>query len=168
MKSSSSVILSNDRYTCAQIQEQMHYGKEGYYTSSGEIKFHTNIKEEKICEKIAEKIYFSWQEMGRPLQFKIIEVGAGEGELMLNMMPVFSNRYPDLLDNLTYIIADISMPLLVNIKDKINPEFKDKIILLRASALGLPFKDGAITGVVICNELVDDLPAHKVIKETEF
>ncbi|HAH20898.1 MAG TPA: hypothetical protein DCL49_08360, partial [Candidatus Omnitrophica bacterium] len=164
IKSSSSVILSNDRYTCAQIQEQMHYGKEGYYTSSGEIKFHTNIKEGKICEKIAEKIYVSWQEMGRPLQFKIIEIGGGEGELMLNMMPVFSKRYPDLFDNLAYIIADISMPLLFNIKNKIDPEFKDKIILLKASALGLPFKDGAITGIVICNELVDDLPAHMVIK----
>jgi SAM-dependent MidA family methyltransferase len=101
-----------------------------------------------------------WEFMGRPVDFSIVETGAGRGFLALDMLGYLKGR--EIFDALRYMIIEI------------NPHMKE-----RQKALLSAFGDKAAwpetlgdlknqKGCILANELIDSLPVHLIRMEDEL
>ena len=147
------------------MSHEVRIGREGdFYTSS-----HLHPV---FGAMVAKQIVEMWDILGRPENFTVLEMGAGEGYLCGDILDWLSRKNDletavhdeleesrrDCYGNLRYVIVERN-PLQVRRQQQNIPGHQGKVSWL--SDLG---DAGEITGCVLSNELIDAFPVHRVRK----
>jgi SAM-dependent MidA family methyltransferase len=139
----------------------------GYYnTESGKIgragDFYTSSHLHPVFGAImGRQIHEMWCLMGRPENFRIVEMGGGAGYFCKDLLDSLSyaDKFADFFRALKYNIIERS-PALRNKQQGLLSEFSGKIEWLSALS-----ECGSITGCIFSNELLDAFPVHLVRME---
>ena len=154
------------RITFARYMDLVLYHQEyGYYNSGiasignkGDF-FTSSSLGRDFGELLAIQIRQMWQNLGFPNPFYVVEMGAGNGELALDILNFLLDSDCSLLQALKYIIIEQS-PALKLKQQK----------LLESVDLDLSWKTwseiypDSIVGCFLSNELIDAFPVHLVTK----
>jgi SAM-dependent MidA family methyltransferase len=122
------------------------YGEGGFYTTGGRAgrrggDFITSPEVGPLFGTvIARALDAWWKELGSPSQFDVVECGAGPGTLARSIL----SAQPECADALHYVAVEISAS-----QRALHPQGVE-------SRESMP--DGPITGVILANELLDNLP----------
>lgn len=121
------------------------YGAEGFYTTRGSAgrrgDFLTSPEVGPLFgHVIANHLDAEWRRLGEPHEFTVIDAGAGPGTLARSVLAAG----PDCLDALRYIAVEVS--------ERQRAEHPEGV----ESRPDMP--DGPFDGVVVANELLDNLP----------
>ena len=121
------------------------YGEGGFYQTGGKAGRHGDfITSPEVgplfAAVIARYLDDCWIELGRPHTFDVVEVGAGPGTLARG---VFEAK-PECLVAMKYIAVEISAA-----QRELHPDFVESVEV---------FPEKEINGVVLANELLDNLP----------
>ena len=123
MKLKKNFNLSLDKF----INFSLYNKKSGYYFKknpfgiNGDFITAPNISR-LFSEMLAIWVIKFWQSLGSPKKFNLIELGAGNGEMMKVIIESFQN-FPFLLDSCNFIVHEKS-PLLIKIQKKKLAKFK--------------------------------------------
>jgi len=123
---------------------------------------------------LAEYAYRFWRRAGQPSEFEICELGAGNGQLCLDVLIWLTERarhersWNWLSRAFRYRIIERSPALIVRQREQIGA-LSDKVTWTRADltqrpASGAPF---ASAGIVFANEVLDCLSHHKVVRRRD-
>ncbi|RUT13562.1 SAM-dependent methyltransferase [Chroococcidiopsis cubana SAG 39.79] len=191
---------SQQRITFAEYMElALYHPTCGYYTTKavqmgkqGDFFTSTHLGAD-FGELLAEQFVQMWQILGKPQPFTLVEMGAGQGFLALDLLKYVQLNYPEFFAVLDYIIVEQS-PALRELQQQTIPptplEKGGKTIpptplekggnvlsttpFLRGS---LPaggsirwcsleeIPDNSIAGCFFSNELIDALPVHQIAIE---
>ena len=125
------------------------FGKEGDFVTAPNIS-------RLFSEMIAIWIISFWQSLGSPKKFNLIELGAGNGEMMRVLIESFQN-FPDFLKCCNFVIHEKS-PLLIKIQKK--KLINTKIIWVS--------KIKKIPSILVANEFFDALAIKQFKKKENF
>ncbi len=107
-------------------------------------------------ELLAIQVIQMWQLLGTPQLFTVVEMGAGQGLLALDMLKYWQQHQPELLARLDYIIIETA-PAMVASQRQLLSDWPVRW----SNWAELP--DEELVGCVFANELIDALPVHQVI-----
>ncbi len=119
---------------------------------------------------VALNLFRIWTHMGRPKEFAVREMGAGEGALALNVLKAVreyareeEKAWKKFRNALRYTILEISPPAIERQKEALR-KFEDQVAWIQADASRLDklFAAESFEGVWISNELPDTFGVHKV------
>jgi SAM-dependent MidA family methyltransferase len=97
-----------------------------------------------------------WERLGRPRPFTIREYGAGTGTLALALLEGFRTAHPDLAEVVAYGPIEVEPDRIAALASQLaQAGWKDVLVEARESAT-------PIDGLVLANEVLDALPAHRV------
>ena len=121
------------------------YGEGGFYQDGGKAgrrgDFITSPEVGPLfAAVIARYLDNCWNELGCPSTFDVVEVGAGPGTLARGIF----DAQPKCISALKYVAVEIS-----EVQRALHPDFVDSVEV---------FPDRTIHGVVLANELLDNLP----------
>lgn len=153
-------IQKKGRITFAEFMHiALYWPQKGYY-SSDRIKwgqggdYITNTDVSPVFGRLlAFQLNEMWNILGRPSAFTVIEVGAGRGNLSLQIKDTIKNSYPEFYEAVDFKLVDISLLPLPSAKRFEKISFHTAIEDLEQN----------IIGCIISNELVDAFPVHRVI-----
>ncbi|MGA7932511.1 MAG: class I SAM-dependent methyltransferase, partial [Kovacikia sp.] len=113
-------------------------------------------------ELLAEQFVQMWEIMGRSDRFTLVEMGAGQGLLAMDLLRYLRQTYTEFFHSLQYIIIERAAALIVEQKHSLralSAEMGDR--LRWCSFAEIPAT--SIEGCFFSNELVDALPVHQVM-----
>ena len=157
MKNKKNDLFTLDKF----IEESLYNKKYGYYMKknpfgqSGDFITAPNISI-LFSEMIAIWVISFWEKMNRPKQFNLIELGAGNGEMMRVLVDTFNN-FPQFKRSCKINILEKSELLKKTQKDKI----KNKKIKWLNNLNGL----NNFPCIFIANEFFDALPIKQFLKK---
>ncbi|MGL5083677.1 MAG: class I SAM-dependent methyltransferase [Microcoleaceae cyanobacterium] len=114
-------------------------------------------------ELLAEQFVELWEVLGCPEPFTLVEMGAGQGILAVDILQYLQERHPEFLRALTYGIIEHSPRFRTEQAHRLKP-WSD----LGCSIQWLDWEaipQNSITGCFFSNELVDAFPVHQVVFE---
>lgn len=138
----------------------------GYYNSEKTIigksgDFYTSASlSSDLGELLAIQLYQFWEILEKPDNFKLVEMGAGNGNLAYNIINFITNNYSDFIAHIEYIIIEKSTVLTEKQKQLLIPKFSNIIPLTWTDFDSIP--DNFITGCFLSNELIDAMPVHLI------
>jgi SAM-dependent MidA family methyltransferase len=154
---------SHCQITFAEYMELvLYHSKYGYYASSadrisadgGDFLTSPHLAAD-FGEMLTIQLYQFWQILGSPSQFKIVEMGAGQGLLAAQILSYANRIYPDFFRSIDYLIIETASAMIsaqqVRLKD-LPVRWCDWQDLI----------DKSIIGCFLSNELIDALPVHQV------
>ena len=124
------------------------FGKEGDFITAPNIS-------RLFSEMIAIWIISFWQSLGSPKKFNLIELGAGNGEMMKVLAESFQN-FPDFMNSCNFIIHEKS-PTLIKIQKK-------KLINTKITWVSKINKIKKIPNIFIANEFFDAIAIRQFKK----
>lgn len=99
-----------------------------------------------------------WEILGRPAPFTLVEMGAGQGLLAIDILRYLQHTHPGLFTNLNYFIVEKALGLRQQ-QQKLLATYVD----LASSVQWLDWDDipsDSLVGCCFSNELVDAFPVH--------
>ena len=135
-----------------------YYMKKDPFGEKGDFITAPNISR-LFSEMIAIWIISFWESLNYPKKFNLVELGAGNGEMMKIMIQSFQN-FPNFLNSCNFIIHEKS-PSLINIQKKNLSNCKIKWISNFGAIKELPV-------IFIANEFFDALAIKQFIKRKNF
>jgi SAM-dependent MidA family methyltransferase len=128
--------------------QRLKLGPEGdYYTSS-------NVHSA-FGASLARAFVELWVGSIEPLT--IIEMGAGTGQLALDVLSAIRDEYPETFEQLEYVIVETSAAMRKHQKDRL-AAFVDRVQWREIAGL----EQTPIVGISFSNEFVDAMPVHRV------
>jgi SAM-dependent MidA family methyltransferase len=143
---SAAIVAAGGAIPFNQFMHISLYGENGFYTNSGKAgrrggDFITSPEVGPLFGTvIARALDAWWSELGSPSRFDVVECGAGPGTLARSILAA----KPQCMDALRYVAVEVSAAQRALHPDNIE------------SRETMP--EGPITGVVLANELLDNLP----------
>ncbi len=141
----------------------LYDAREGYYLSAREKfgaggDFYTASQvHELFGALLADEFAAVWRALGSPLDFTIIELGAGRGELARDVLAALRAHHADCFQSAHYLICEISERLREEQRVRL-AEFAARVDWVNElNELAAP-----VNGVVFSNEFFDALPVHLV------
>lgn len=125
-------------------------GRGGDFYTSSSVSAH-------FGQLLAVQAVRTWEELGKPPDFSVIECGAGTGHCAADLLAELENRFPDTFQSTTYIISEIS-PALQKVQKERLARFGEKVRWEQLESLA----ETPVEGFLFSNELVDALPVHRV------
>lgn len=116
---------------------------------------------EDFGELLASQFAQMWQLMGFPRPFTLVEMGAGNGRLAVDICHYLQAYFPDLLENLEYIIVEEARELINRQQQLFQELLANKINYSWKSWAEI--SENSLTGCCFSNELVDAFPVHQII-----
>ncbi|MBI5327386.1 MAG: SAM-dependent methyltransferase [Deltaproteobacteria bacterium] len=162
------------------ISDRIKWGKDGDYL--------TNIDISPVFSKLlAAQLNQMWQILDCPTQFAIIEIGAGRGNLSLQIKDTIEDSYPEFYKTVDFKLVDINpvrVPWLKSINQTLgnsndtassngtnpvsikNPTLSSPDGYFEKISFHTTIKEiqQNITGCIISNELIDAFPVHLIIQ----
>jgi len=148
------------------------YGPDGFY-SSGKVRIAEDPTKKEVADfttspeatevfsvTLGNSLRQTWEAMGKPETFRVVEMGAGEGTLASSLLDWSEKLYPDFYKTIRYTIVEIGA-LAERQRKKIAPHHN--INWIHGSATELNLSD--IEGAFISNELVDAFPVEQVTQQ---
>jgi SAM-dependent MidA family methyltransferase len=162
-------IATQQRITFAEFMElALYHPTEGYYTTnqSGQgiqTDFFTSPHlGADFGELLATQFAQMWEHLDRPHPFTLIEMGAGQGLLVQDILRHLHKHHYPCYETLQYIIIEKSPTLAADQKRRFQK--------FAASSGNLTWKTwsqippNSITGCCFSNELIDAFPVHQIVK----
>jgi len=110
-------------------------------------------------ELLAEQFVEMWQVMGQPIPFTLVEMGAGQGLVAVDLLRYVQSQYPGFFAALEYVIVEKAMALVAEQQQRLQDFVKwGHLHWSTLEAIELD----SIVGCCFSNELVDALPVHRV------
>jgi SAM-dependent MidA family methyltransferase len=141
---------------------------EGYYTSRTGLvgrDFYTAPHLTAAFGKlIARQLIEFWERLGKPQNFQLVEMGAGQGLLASDILStLYQNEEKNLWNNLSYTIVERSAALREGQRRRLLAVPDGSILLEKVIWRDLnEFEVGSIQGCFFSNELVDAFPVHLI------
>lgn len=160
-------LLRADIARCGRItfarfmQLALYHPTHGYYATAAvragfEGDFLTAPETDPIFgHALARQIAECWERLGRPAPFTVREAGAGRGALAEQIVAGLLAEQAEVLAALRYEIADVNPSRVA--------EALARVEAVAPGVATVAAGDGAITGVILANELLDALPFHRVV-----
>lgn len=98
-----------------------------------------------------------YQHLNRPLDFKIVEFGAGDGSFAEGVLRSLRSYFPDVYSTTTYFVVEVGRRRLNVLKQRL-AEFGSKVDFVNHDVCEID------TGIIFSNELLDSFPVHLVTK----
>jgi SAM-dependent MidA family methyltransferase len=153
------------RVTFAEFMNTVLYHPElGYYSTKAlnlgkQGDFFTSVHlGADFGELLAGQFVQMWEILGKPMPFFLVEMGAGQGLLALDILKYIQQQYRDFFQALNYKIVEKS-PVLRQEQQQRLQEFSVGWCDLEE------IPTHSITGCFFSNELVDALPVHQFVLE---
>ena len=99
-----------------------------------------------------------WNKLGKPEDFSIVEMGAGNGNLAHDILSYWKSANHEILPNLNYIIIEKSLHLIRQQQERLSG-FKNLNITWKDWS---DIPDNSIVGCCFSNELFDAFPVHRI------
>ena len=135
-----------------------YYMKRNPFGKKGDFVTAPNISR-LFSEMIAVWILSFWKSLGSPKKFNLIELGAGNGEMMKIFMESFKN-FPIFYKSCNFVIYEKSPNLIKVQKEKLNKSSITWITKIN--------KIKKYPSIFIANEFFDALAIKQFIKKKEF
>ena len=155
LKSSNHLPLDQFINLCLYNEKFGYYMKKNPFGKKGDFITAPNISR-LFSEMIAIWIIGFWQSLGSPKKFNLIDLGAGNGEMIKIFLESYQN-FPIFLKSCNIIIHEKS-PLLINIQ-------KQKLNKYKISWVSNINKIKKIPSIFIANEFFDALPIKQFVKK---
>ena len=163
------LFLESGKLTFAEYMDHALYDLEyGYYTS-GDISigkrgdFFTSVSlGADFGELLALQLFECWQKLGSRSHFALVEMGAGSGQLAVDILNYLSRKQPEFYQTISYYILEISPQLLAKQQHYINSHLLESVPIIWSDWSQLP----KLTGCFFSNELVDAFPVHQIVIES--
>lgn len=159
-------IIDNGPITFAEFMDKaLYYPELGYYVSTrkpfgDQGDFITNLdKGTAFTSTLSNSVFEMWDHLGRPKEFCIIDMGAGRGGLIRGLLSAIKRKFPELYSATTAYAIDKSFR---ERKDPGRSEDYEGRLQWKNSLAGIEGLDNA---VILCNELFDALPFHRVVND---
>lgn len=145
---------------CLYDPEWGYYNSENIVIGEGGDFFTSASLSSDFGELLAVQIEELWRVLGKPKPFHLVEAGAGEGLLAVNIIQYLSNYYPDFFSCLEYIIIEKSLVL----KDKQKQNIKENLGDFQQIKWSEwhEIENNSLLGCVFSNELIDAFPVHLI------
>lgn len=147
-------IASSGPVPFERFMELALYGAEGFYTKVGggsagrRGDFITSPEVGPLFGAVlARYLDAEWERLGRPDPFTVVDAGAGPGTLARSVLAAA----PGCSDAMRYVAVEVSAPQ----RDR-HPETVESVASMAQVAQVAPH--GGLTGVIVANELLDNLP----------
>ncbi|MBW4691463.1 MAG: class I SAM-dependent methyltransferase [Lyngbya sp. HA4199-MV5] len=111
-------------------------------------------------ELLAEQFVQLWEVMQRPTPFTLVEMGAGQGLLAVDILRYIQRQHPEFLRSLKYIIVERAAALIAEQQRHLNASDISHVALQWCSLDDIP--PHSVTGCFFSNELVDAFPVHQI------
>ena len=157
MKSKQSFNLPLDKFINLSLYDENngYYMKKNPFGKKGDFITSPNISR-LFSEMIAIWVISFWKSLGSPKKFNLIELGAGNGEMMKDLVDSFQN-FPVFLNSCNFVIHEKS-PFLVNIQKK-------KLIGTRITWVSKISKLGNNPSIFVANEFFDSIAIRQFRKK---
>jgi NADH dehydrogenase [ubiquinone] 1 alpha subcomplex assembly factor 7 len=138
----------------------LHDPQDGYYATRPALGLDGDfitapLLSQMFGELIGVWIAASFEQMGRPSAFRLIEMGPGDGTLMSDILRAV-RRVPGLLDAADVWLVEVSEPLR-----KLQRERLDHPVSWANDLAGVP---AGVPILLVANELLDCLPARQFVR----
>ncbi|MBC7970140.1 MAG: class I SAM-dependent methyltransferase [Verrucomicrobia bacterium] len=111
-------------------------------------------------ELLTEQFVQMWEVMQRPTPFTLVEMGAGQGLLAVDILRYVQRQHPEFLRSLEYIIVERSAALITEQQRQLKALEALEVSLHWRSLEAIPL--ASVTGCFFSNELVDAFPVHQI------
>ncbi|MDY6785572.1 MAG: class I SAM-dependent methyltransferase [Cyanobacteriota bacterium] len=155
------------RITFAEYMDLVLYHPQHGYYSSGQVgigakgDFYTSVSlGTDFGELLAEQFAQMWEILGRPVPFALLEMGAGQGQLVSDILHHLHLNFSTLFNAIDYIIVE-QAPGLIEQQQNLSKEWIDKGVKI-CWRTWEEIEDRSIVGCCFSNELVDAFPVHRV------
>jgi SAM-dependent MidA family methyltransferase len=140
----------------------LYHPQQGYYATSaeriserGDFLTSPHLAAD-FGEMLAIQLYQTWQILGAPPTFKIVEMGAGTGLLASQILEYSRKIYPDFFQSIDYLIIEVAPAMQIAQQQQL----KD-LPVRWCNWTEIP--DRSIVGCFLSNELIDAFPVHQVV-----
>ncbi len=107
-------------------------------------------------EMLAIQLYQLWTILGSPQVFNLVEMGAGQGLLAIQILAYLQREYSDFFRSIDYLIIETS-PAMIELQ-----QLRLKSLPVRWCKWS-ELEDNSINGCFLSNELIDAFPVHQVV-----
>ena len=160
------IIANGGKIPYSEFMDVSLYGDDGYY-STGKVEIGKG-KDFVTCPEASELFGASmtpvlvktWEEMGKPEKFQVVEMGAGYGALAESILKWAKEFNPEFAESIQYTIVEYAQGLIPEQKKRL-AQF-DKVSFIQGSAYELPL--AGVKGALISNELPDAFPVERVTR----
>lgn len=146
------------------MEQALYHPEHGYYTSprlriGRQGDYYTNVSVGRLYgQLLASQLIEMWKLLGSPARFTIVEEGAEDGQLALDILSAIAEESTEAATCIYYVILEPVPGKRVLQQSRLEPSYLQKVKWLAGLAdLEL------ITGAFISNELVDAMPVHLVL-----
>jgi SAM-dependent MidA family methyltransferase len=146
------------------MEQALYHPEYGYYTSARlrigrQGDYYTNVSVGRLYgEILASQLIEMWKLLGRPPRFTIVEEGAEDGQLAVDILSAITEESIEAAACVRYTILEPILEKQLQQQARVKPAFLEKVTwLTRLTDLE------NVTGAFISNELVDAMPVHLVL-----
>jgi SAM-dependent MidA family methyltransferase len=147
------------------MREALYHPLHGYYAKPEAIRFadyYTSADVHPIFGRLlARQFSEMWEQMGRPEQFALVEVGAGVGRLSEQILEFAKLKLPNFYEALRYVAVERSRARSEQLVARLTQFVRDG-----KCQAWIEIPERISVGCVFSNELLDALPVHRVIQST--
>lgn len=111
-------------------------------------------------ELLAEQLIDMWQALGQPNPFTVVEMGAGQGLLAVDILRYLERRDLDCFSALSYLILEKSAAHVIEQRQRLGRWIEKGVRIDWTTIENIP--EASIVGCFFSNELVDAFPVHLV------
>jgi SAM-dependent MidA family methyltransferase len=145
------------------MEQALYHPEYGYYTSKrlrigrrGD--YYTNVSVGRVYGRLlASQLIEMWKLLGCPSRFTIVEEGAENGQLAIDILSAITSESIEAAKCIHYTILEPIPEKQLQQRARLEPAFLEKLTWLT----GLADLKG-VTGAFISNELLDAMPVHIV------
>jgi SAM-dependent MidA family methyltransferase len=145
------------------MQQALYHPAHGYYASprhriGRKGDFYTNVSVGRLYgQLLASQFAEMWVHLGRPPRFILVEEGAENGQLAIDILSALREESPEAAAAIQYAIVEPLLQKQHQQRTRLEPLFSGRVTWLPAiDALE------AVTGAFISNELVDAMPVDVI------
>jgi SAM-dependent MidA family methyltransferase len=158
-------IRSHGPITFAEYMEAcLYHPVHGYYTKPEQQTrrdYFTSVDASPLFGRLlARQFQEMWCVLGRPETFRLVEAGAGTGQLAGQILDFALAEWPDLYEALRFTAVERSAA-----RRALQPESTAAHIARGKFASQDELRDEIACGCIFSNELIDAMPVHRVVRE---
>ncbi|MBM0742121.1 class I SAM-dependent methyltransferase [Phormidium sp. CLA17] len=146
----------------------LYHPQYGYYASSsaqmgaaGDFFTSCHLSAD-FGELLAEQFVQMWELLKQPKPFTLVEMGAGQGLLAMDVLTALQHNHPNCFACLEYVIIERAAALIQVQQHQLQQFLAAGVLINWCDFADIP---DSITGCFFSNELVDALSVHQVVLE---
>ena len=134
-----------------QRSDRERWGREGDYRTSPE-------RSQLFAATFARCFARLYEELDRPVEWTIVECGAGDGSFARRLLQTLADQFPEVFAATKYVVCEVSQDALRRVRERLvecdRVQFHTDLIPVD-------------TGIYFSNELLDAFPVHRVVKNEQ-